>query len=410
MLYDVCEDYAEALKAFLDSVRNQAQLRQPNQPREMKRIFTVQKVADQLGVTGSYITRRSKEKDFPTPLFDDSGRRLGWDYPAFLEIRKYLKHYPDLSKAVKTAVCAVANFKGGSAKTSTTIILAQGMALRGYKVLILDLDPQASASYQFTSKEKSKENPLEFGLGDYMLADYADAIFKTQIDGVDEDGQVQFFETDMPDPKEITKSTQWCNIDLVESDPMLHLVEIGLARKGDNFLFWEILNQIIDFVKKPYDLVLLDFPPSLNYSSINGLFAANCVIVPTPPELVDLHSTYEFLDAIAQTFAYYENHEFSKPVDLDFLKILITKAYTEGFPAELEGGLKLMLGDRVMTNSVLGSKVFSNTTAAYTTPFEVHKYKDLQTYKRCIDNLDSVVTEFENLLKEKVWRITDDQA
>ena len=108
MLYDVSEDYAGALKAFLDSVRDQAQLRQPDQPREMKRIFTVQKVADQLGVTGSQITRRSKEKDFPTPVYDDSGRRLGWDYPAFLEIRKYLKRCPDLPDSVKTAVCAVA--------------------------------------------------------------------------------------------------------------------------------------------------------------------------------------------------------------------------------------------------------------------------------------------------------------
>ena len=392
----LCREAADRLEEFLSELKEQTSLKAPERDREMNRVFSLQQVAELIGVTPSYINQLSKEEGWPKALYKNN-RRIGWDLDGYLAIREKLKRCPftEEQRALRMSVIvAVANFKGGSAKTTTSVSAAQGLCLQGFKVLVVDIDPQASNTMQWKSEEINSSDG-------YMLSDY--------ILSEKQDGEYVYYQDKdkMPSVKSVIKHTHWKNIDLIQANSELHLVEVGLANKADdyNLLFWTRLKDIIGEIKQPYDVVLVDFPPSLNFSSINGLFAANAVIVPTPPEHLDLTSTLEFLNISAITFEYYEKQS-EVLADFRMLKLLLTKTEIDGTK---EGGLKLKLGDLIFQNGLLDSKVYKNTADEYTTPFEVNKYHDRKSYKRCIDNLSSWIDELVLSLKENFWEVNEDE-
>lgn len=117
------------------------------------RQFTPAEAAYYIGIGEGYLRQVASEGHGPEPLAN--GRRMYT--PADMErIRRSLdekngsqKYVPNRRSGEKLQVIAVMNFKGGSAKTTTSAHLAQYLALRGQRVLAVDLDPQASLSALF---------------------------------------------------------------------------------------------------------------------------------------------------------------------------------------------------------------------------------------------------------------------
>lgn len=145
---------------------------------------------------------------------------------------------------------AVANQKGGCGKTTTAINLAGAIASLGKRVLIVDLDPQAHAT---------------FGLG--MLNQPADKSIYSVL-------------TDNPDKRKtvldcIVNVTQ--NLDMVPSNILLSTIEQELKdTEGAVSKLYEALSS----TKLDYDYVVIDCPPSLGFLTFNALRAADLVIVP----------------------------------------------------------------------------------------------------------------------------------
>ncbi len=145
---------------------------------------------------------------------------------------------------------AVANQKGGCGKTTTTINLAGCLASSGKKILVIDLDPQAHAS---------------FGLG-----------MTTQVI----DRSIYNVLTDAPEKK---RSLSECilkrsgNMDMITSNILLSTLEQELKDKDDavSRLYQAITTSILD-----YDYCLIDCPPSLGFLTFNALRAADHVLVP----------------------------------------------------------------------------------------------------------------------------------
>ena len=165
-------------------------------------------------------------------------------------------------------IIAVANQKGGVAKTTTVHALAAGLVERGRSVLAIDLDPQASLSYAL-----GLDGDAEPSIHDVMMGGAGIDEILYESFGID-----------------LAPST----IDLAGSE--VHL----LTRTGREF----VLQRAMKAVAGRYDYVFIDCPPSLGILTINALTAAQEVLVPLQAELLTRRGLGQLLETVDDVRAY----------------------------------------------------------------------------------------------------------
>ena len=162
-------------------------------------------------------------------------------------------------------VIAVANQKGGVGKSTTAINLSACLAEKGKKVLAIDIDPQGNTTSGLGVDKNNVENTLyELLLGE---AEAKDIIVKDVVE----------------------------NVDLIPSNVNLSGAEIELIGVDEKEY---IMKKIIDKVRRKYDYIIMDCPPSLNMLTINALTAANSVLVPIQCEYYALEGLSQLIHTI----------------------------------------------------------------------------------------------------------------
>lgn len=162
-------------------------------------------------------------------------------------------------------VIAVANQKGGVGKSTTAINLSACLAEKEKKVLTIDMDPQGNTTSGLGVDKNNVENTLyELLLGE---AETKDTIVKDVVE----------------------------NVDLIPSNVNLSGAEIELIGVDEKEY---ILRKIIDKVRRKYDYIIIDCPPSLNMLTINALTAANSVLVPIQCEYYALEGLSQLIHTI----------------------------------------------------------------------------------------------------------------
>ena len=162
-------------------------------------------------------------------------------------------------------VIAIANQKGGVGKTTTAINLSASLADLGKKILVIDTDPQGNTSSGLGVEKNEVENTV-----------YELLIGETTIE---ECIQKEVFE----------------NLDIISSNINLAAAEIELVGAEEKEY---ILKKAIDKVKKNYDFVLIDCPPSLSMLTINAMCAADTVLVPIQCEYYALEGLSQLIHTI----------------------------------------------------------------------------------------------------------------
>jgi len=186
---------------------------------------------------------------------------------------------------------AFAHHKGGTGKTTSCINIAGGLAKKGKKVLVVDLDPQASATV---------------GLGinkNYLPVSLYDALF----DRCNNEGKIGI--------KDVIISTEIDNIHLVPATLDLAGILVSMHDTKDAS---RILNQILDEVRDNYDYILIDTPPSYSFFLINAIVAADHIVLP-------LDTGYFSMESIETFATILKDIEDELGVKKDINTVIVTK-------------------------------------------------------------------------------------
>ena len=225
-------------------------------------------------------------------MFEDLGsvlRNLYSDNPQREPVRSArISGGGNSAPPAKTMIIAIVNQKGGCGKTTTCINLAAGLAKRGFKVLMIDLDPQSHASLGINVDVHN----LNTSIYDVLVksVDLSSVIVPTYLNGLD-----------LAPATSLLTGAQLEIADLLGRE--------GLLRTS----IWRMLNTHV----RHYDYILMDSSPSLNLLTINGLTAAQSVLIP-------IQAHYFSLEGMRELFATLKIVKERINSDLEVLGILPT--------------------------------------------------------------------------------------
>lgn len=284
------------------------------------------------------------------------------------------------------AVIAVGNSKGGVGKSTTTANLAQGLSLKGYKVLCIDLDAQGSLT-----------NML--GISPSWLE--PDQTFLPLAAG-----------KDSPKFNELIQKTYWSNIDLLPSMIGLNSADFYLPMRqmnDPNFGFYDVLSKSLreSGALERYDYILLDTPPVMSYTTLNGFWAADALLVPLPPEGPDFASSVQFWGLLSELMTFVAKHARQSGFEKSYSwvrvyanKVNRKKSHTE---AVMEW-MRKAYGPEMMPLEVPETSAISVAGASMGTLYDIVKYVgSARTYARARDAYDQLVTQVDRLTRMYKW-------
>jgi chromosome partitioning protein len=365
---------AELSADMMDQVRT-AMLNPTSRKKDLA--INLSQLAAYCGVEKGTLIHRAKRGDLPEGRLNTSGSRREYTLSEAQEwIRSYRndKLRPDGAEAI---TISIANFKGGVGKTTTAMTLAQGLSLLGHKVLVIDTDPQGSLTTLFgilPDTEVSEEDTiLPLALGAETSIRYA------------------------------IRETYWAGIDLVAAAPCLFGAEFALpARQTQepNFEFWNVLNLGIDDVRKDYDVIIIDSPPSLSYITINALMASNGMVMPLPGNALDYASASQFWNL----FSDLSNEMLTKrglDKEFDFIHVLLSRMDSSDSSSDIvRGWIQATYKEMVLPVEIPKTAVTSSASAEFSTVYDIQKYDgNARTFKRARDAYDQFVSYVESSIR-----------
>ncbi|POF27721.1 plasmid partitioning protein RepA [Roseibium marinum] len=384
--------YTSQLSAELHDLR--AQLYPPEARKQFGRTFTTQDLAKLLNIPKSTLRTLSLDGKGPVPERSKNGSRI-YTLQQVGELREFLaSQRPDEELALlphrrgaeQLQILAAANFKGGSSKTTTSVHLAHYLALQGYRVLCIDLDPQASMTSTFGLQP-------EFDVGDDETA-YA----------------ALRYDTNRRPLKEVIRETYFPGLDLIPANLELMDFEFdtpSALNKGvrdELGLFFARLRSAISTVEDDYDMVVIDTPPSLGYSTLAALYAATGMIVTVHPAMLDVASCNQFLIMISQLSDVLE--EFGAKFQHSFFRILLTRVNPNDGPQKfMSSVMRKLFAEDMMVAEALESTAVAAAGVAKKSLYELENGEvGRDPLLRALDSVDRVNAEILGLIHEQWGR------
>lgn len=352
--------------------------------RKTLRKFHPAEVSELTGISLSNMRTRHQDGDFPEVETDLRGRRM-YSAQEIFQIRQVMArtgrngeaYLPGRRDGDALQVISIVNFKGGSSKTTTAVHLAQRYALRGYRVLAIDMDPQASLTTMFGYRPE-----IEFVEGGTVY----DALR---------------YEDPLP-LSHVIRKTYFHNLDLAPAGLMLSEYETETAYALQHRIeppFTQRLAIALDEVEANYDLVIIDCPPQLGFTTMTALLASTGLLITVVPSMLDVASMAQFLEMAGETVRTLE--EATGPIDWAFLKFLIARYEPTDVPqSQMAGFLRSILLNQVLTTPMLKSTAISDAGMTQQTIYELDPAQVVKkTLDRILESVNGVADEFEKTIQ-----------
>ena len=384
----IASNAARLSEALNNHMRNSFQ---PDSRKALRK-FHPAEVSELTGISMSNLRTRHQEGDFPDVETDSRGRRL-YTAQEIDRIRHVMAktgrngetYLPGRRENDALQVISIVNFKGGSSKTTSAIHLAQRYALRGYRVLAIDMDPQASLTTMFGYRPE-----IEFAESGtiYDALKYEDPVPLSQV----------------------IRKTYFHNLDLAPAGLLLSEYETETAYALQHKIdppFTQRLAIALDEIEADYDLVIIDCPPQLGFTTMTALLASTGLLITVVPSMLDVASMAQFLEMAGETVQTLE--EAAGPIDWNFLKFLIARYEPTDVPqSQMAGFLRSILLDQVLTTPMLKSTAISDAGMTQQTIYELDPSQVVKkTLTRILESVNGVADEFEKTIQQAWGRETD---
>jgi chromosome partitioning protein len=366
-LYNRSLDVLSSLRARGDAEGSQERIA----PR-----FSITRAAELVGRTGASIRDAEKEGRLPTVERTATGRRVGYTLAEINQMRTVFGTRPWRAPTDPVSVIAVQNFKGGVGKSTVSTHLAQYLATKGYRVCLIDCDSQGSATTMFG--------------------------YVPDLDITEDDTLYPFIRNaEMSSLAYAVRATHWDGLALIPANLKLYSAEYELAARiarADKSLLNRLAEGIAS-ISEHFDVIILDPPPALGTLSLSVMRAANALLVPIPPTVVDFTSTTTFLAMLYETMGVLEDQDM--PINLSWMRMLATRA-DEGksMQRELLSIMRNLFGEQMLRTVLKDSAEIDNASARLMTVYDLDgPVTSRETYQRCLTYLNAMNAEIETLIR-----------
>ena len=285
-------------------------------------------------------------------------------------------------------VVSICNFKGGVAKTTTAAHLAQYLVMHGYRVLLVDLDAQASLTQLFGILPHTE-------VGD-------DETVRTFLEGPNFSGHPNPNWTG--DLRSVVQHTHWHNLHLIPSNLGVYGSEFAIAarlRDEEGFAFHRPLADGLAPLRQDYDVIILDTAPSLSFVNSNAMFAADGLLITLPPAMIDLQSSALFFELVAELMEAFNRAE-ATPKTYDFASVLLTRVRpADSTHAQISKWIRQFFPQETCTHTMVQSSALEKVGPELLTLYEVAEYDgDRRTLERAIDAMNGANREIEVMIRQ----------
>lgn len=355
------------------------------QPRKVAPVFNGGQVAALCGIDAKHqnYLRTRPERGLPQGVPAAGGRRAYTLAEARAWVRA-LATLPGRPEGVPAATIATVNFKGGSGKTTTTMHLAQALTLMGRRVLVVDLDPQGSAT---------------------TLAGWLPG-----ADVEEKDTALSIFTGGKDAPRDLSHAVRpsyWDGLDIVPATPDLFAAEAALpqlAARADSE-WWALLHTALQPLAPAYDYILIDTAPSLSYMAVNAAMAADGLLMPLPPENLDYASSVAYW-GLLQDLLMTLREGFGVDKRFAWMRVLLNKTDSTNVASSLvRDRIIQTYGPYILPVEIPRSPVASLGGLQFGTLYDMTKYEgSARTYAKLRDASDEVARIIDNLTQATIWR------
>ncbi|OED49905.1 AAA family ATPase [Leisingera sp. S232] len=378
--------------------------------------------------------RLATDPSLPQGHVEEDGRQRWYSLEEINELRRRIKInrqslMPKRPAGKRALRVAISNFKGGAGKSTVALHFAHAAALDGYRVLCVDFDPQATLSHSMGLSDVTEDYTV-WGI---MARDLVRETERMNAASQGAETGTALPRRQLPDAitgmglqdlrvSDFVKPTSWPTIDIIPSCANAAFVEFASAQYrhlNPEWSFFAAVSRYLDQLPaEDYDLMIFDCPPAIGYQSMNAVFAADMLYIPSGPGYWEYDSTTSFVGQLSEALEDLSAFNgvvpagtFALPKVFQEVRFLLTR-YESGndLHRAMRSAFMKVFEGRMTEHPIEMTRAVEQSGRFLSSIYEID-YRDMtrETWRRARASFDQAYDEFKAYALD-AWEKLEDEA